>query len=100
MALIVIPDHETAIANIIATITVKDGCNGHTSKIGLSYYEAYGFYTMIGVYKSGCYRLSTKRFNSKDEILEYAILRGEDLRHIVSMDLKIDQEFIDSLPIN
>jgi len=85
---------------IIATATIHNGFNGHTRKIALVLLGN----TAIALYTgsiSGYVRISDTLYQDASELLYYANWKSSELgKRIISLDPVIDQEFVDSLPVD
>jgi hypothetical protein len=91
--------YSQAVQSIAATATIKDGCNGHTCKVGIGLVDNVAIAVYTGS-MSGFIRLSARQYQDMVEVLYYANWKASELgSRVISIDPVIDQEFVDSLPV-
>jgi hypothetical protein len=80
--------------NIVATVTRKDGYNGHTCKVAIALVSGWA----IAVTNSGLFKFSESKYQDVSEMLYYLREHTKVFNSsIITVDTMLDQTYVDSL---
>jgi hypothetical protein len=80
--------------NIVATVTRRDGYNGHTCKVAIALVSGW----VIAVTNSGLFKFSERKYQDTAEVLYYLNNHTRQFNSsIISVDAMPDMEYIDTL---